>query len=141
MVRFAAAFENTLLMVVPSVCIEAIATNAINTISNAYSVRSWPSSSFHNLLRIVVSGISYTLGQGIPIYDPIRRLRKRRKGRNRIRRRNGGEREARRDAPPVLPAKLLLGHGLAVNPRTSYPTWGLIAGALQSNGIHVTRTR
>src|SRR6202030_2496831 len=41
-----------LLTVVPSVFMEAIATRAINTISNAYSVKSWPSSSFHNLAKV-----------------------------------------------------------------------------------------
>jgi hypothetical protein len=57
-VRFVAAFENTLLTVVPSVFMEAIATNAINTMSNAYSVRSWPSSSFHNLITVVFICVS-----------------------------------------------------------------------------------
>jgi hypothetical protein len=57
-VRFVAALENTLLIVVPRVCIEAIATNAIKTMSRAYSVKSWPSSSFHNLLTVALICLS-----------------------------------------------------------------------------------
>src|SRR5271170_858222 len=51
-VRFVAAFANTPLIAVASTPSEPIAANATSTNSNAYSVRSCPSSSFQSLARI-----------------------------------------------------------------------------------------
>src|ERR1700722_11124413 len=52
---FAATFENTMLTDCPTVFREATAIREINTRSNAYSVKTWPSSSSHNTFSVCMS--------------------------------------------------------------------------------------
>ena len=49
MLRLVAALVNTLLSALAKLCIVAMAARATNTRSRPYSVKSWPSSSFHSL--------------------------------------------------------------------------------------------
>src|SRR2546425_9154967 len=51
LVRFAVAFAKVWLMAVAKPPIDPIAAKERSTKSSAYSVRSWPSSSFHNFTR------------------------------------------------------------------------------------------
>ena len=50
-VRFVAALLNALLIAFAKVPSEAIAARASNTSNSAYSVKSWPSSSFHKRIK------------------------------------------------------------------------------------------
>jgi len=56
-VRFAAALLKASLIACPAVFSEATAIREIKTRSKAYSVKSWPSSSLHSILRICI-GVS-----------------------------------------------------------------------------------
>ena len=53
-VKFEEAEENTLLIALPRLFIATIAANASKTTSNAYSVKSCPSSSAHNFKSIFI---------------------------------------------------------------------------------------
>jgi hypothetical protein len=55
-VRLAAELEKASLTACPATWSEATAINEIKTKSNAYSVKSWPSSSFQSLFRTTFIG-------------------------------------------------------------------------------------